>query len=156
MATWAKGSTSAEADKSMKEAMKECLEASENIMARSFGVEKVAAKAREVAASAKSAADQVSEVVRREEEAAGRMAAWPFPWAKESGSSTNVKPAYWVMSPCPRPSPSPLPEDIERLFEEKRRLNERTAAWEAGTADDPWADNRNSTWDDPWSVGAAE
>ena len=46
-------------DQSMKEVMKECMEASENILSRGFGVEKIAGKARNLIASAKGAADRV-------------------------------------------------------------------------------------------------
>lgn len=47
-------------DQSMKEVMKECMEASENILSRGFGVEKIAGKARSLIASAKGAADRVT------------------------------------------------------------------------------------------------
>ena len=48
------------ADQSMKEAREECLEASENILSRGFGAEKIAGKARNLIASAKGAADRVA------------------------------------------------------------------------------------------------
>ena len=149
-----------EANKSTKEAMKECLAASENIMARSFGVEKVAAKARKVAAkarkwaaSAKSAADEVSKWFdgKKMPQEDGRMA---LSVGDDEREFYKRETGVLGDEPLPAAKPSPLDEDIQRLFEEKRRLDEQEAAWEAGTADDPWADNRNSTWDDPWSAGA--
>ena len=48
------------ADQSMKEAKEECMEASENILSRGFGTEKIAGKARNLVASAKGAADRVA------------------------------------------------------------------------------------------------
>ncbi|MCY4443060.1 MAG: hypothetical protein OXE53_22980 [Deltaproteobacteria bacterium] len=120
-----------EADKSTKEAMKECLAASENIMARSFGVEKVAAKARKLAASAKSAADEVSKWFdgKKMPQEDGRMALSVGDherefYERETGVLSN--------QPLPAAKPSPLDEDIQRLFEEKRQLDE----WEAGTWED--------------------
>lgn len=47
-------------DQSMKEVMGECMEASENILSRGFGVEKIAGKARNLIVSAKGAADRVA------------------------------------------------------------------------------------------------
>ena len=142
-----------EANKSTKEAMKECLAASENIMARSFGVEKVAAKARKFAASAKSAADEVSKWFdgKKMPQEDGRMA---LSVGDDEREFYKRETGVLGDEPLPAAKPSPLDEDIQRLLEEKRRLDEQEAAWEAGTADDPWADNRNSTWDDPWSAGA--
>lgn len=48
------------ADQSMKEVMGECMEASENILSRGFGTEKIAGKARNLGASVKGAADRVA------------------------------------------------------------------------------------------------
>ena len=142
-----------EANKSTKEAMKECLAASENIMARSFGVEKVAAKARKFAASAKSAADEVSKWFdgKKMPQEDGRMA---LSVGDDEREFYKRETGVLGDEPLPAAKPSPLDEDIQRLFEEKRQLDQQEAAWEAGTADDPGADNRNSTWDDPWSAGA--
>ena len=52
--------------------------------------------------------------------------------------------------PLPAARPSPLDEDIRRLREEKRKLDEQAAAWEARKGDDPWAASDNSAWADPW------
>ena len=131
-----------EADKSTKEAMKECLAASENIMARSFGVEKVTEKAREVAAkvqkaaeSARSAADEVSKWFdgKKKPREDGRMAL-----SVGDGEREFYERATGVLGdePLPVAKPSPLDEDIKRLLEEKRQLDEQEAAWEAGTRDD--------------------
>lgn len=124
-----------EADKSMKEVMKECLEASENIMARSFGVEKVAAKARKLATSAKSAADEVSKWFdgKKKPREDGRMAlSVGDEERKFYGKETGVLGGR----PLPASSPSPLDEDIERLFEEKRQLDAQDAEREAGDRSD--------------------
>ena len=131
-----------EANKSTKEAMEECLAASENIMARSFGVEKVAAKARKVAAkarkwaaSAKSAADEVSKWFdgKKMPQEDGRMALSVGDderefYKRETGVLGDER--------LPAAKPSPLDEDIQRLFEEKRQLDKQEAAWEAGARED--------------------
>ena len=131
-----------EANKSRKEAMEECLAASENIMARSFGVEKVAAKARKVAAkarkwaaSAKSAADEVSKWFdgKKMPQEDGRMA---LSVGDDEREFYKRETGVLGDEPLPAAKPSPLDEDIQRLLEEKRRLDEQEAAWEAGARED--------------------
>lgn len=122
-----------EADKSAREVMKECLEASESIMARSFGVKKVAGKARDLAASAKSTMEKVKKWFGK-----GKDAKKDHRIALSVGDSDRrfyeKETGVLGRKPLPVATPSPLHDDVKG----DEYWNKELPVKAQGV--DPWAD----------------
>ena len=154
-----------DADGSVKEALKECGEALENIYTRALGVEKIAARARETAALAKSAVDMVAKrfgkgaapddprmalAVRKEErpfyeQETGVLGSKPLPEPDAPGDALAVRKEerrfYEKETGALDRKPLPEPDDASAHSGGKaqRRGAASASAWDGEAAQDPWS-----------------
>ena len=122
-----------DADGSVKEALKECGEALENIYARGFGVEKIVGKARDTAALAKSAVDRVAKW-------SGKGAAPDDPrmaLAVDKEERRFYEKETGVLDRKPLPAPD---DNSTRSSDEMQpRGADSVSAWDGEAARDPWS-----------------
>ena len=137
----------------MKEVMKECMDASENILSRGFGVEKIAGKARSLIASAKGAADRVGKWFGKDSPTPNdpRMAL-----AVDDGERNFYEKETGVLGR------NPLPATSDAMNPATARIDSGSV-WDA--APDPWSDTGGTDQDvweetlsgdeDPWGQDEA-
>lgn len=141
-------------DQSMKEVMKECMEASENILSRGFGVEKIAGKARSLIASAKGAADRVTKWFGKGS---------PTPNDPRMALSVDDGERNFYEKETGILGRNPLPATPDTVNPVTARIDSESV-WDA--APDPWSDTDGNVWEetlsaeeDPWGqdeVGSEE
>ena len=148
------------ADQSMQEALDECREAAENIVARGFGLKglpKARAAVKKLGAKARSAAQTVSKWFGKGADAGDRRMALAVHkrerrfYERETGV-LGRKPLPDVKAPNP-------PDDTSTIGRTQRGRSDSGSAWDSEPAHDPWGDEGGSTgggsvWDPPAQVAA--